>query len=482
MRFNNSIMLISYADSLGKNLGELADILKEDFKGAVGGLHILPFFPSSADRGFAPLRYDEVDPALGDWEDIRKLACSYYLMFDFMINHISRKSQYYLDMVRNMENSKYWKMFLYYTDFWPGGAPSEDELALVYKRKPRAPYIEVTLADGRLEKLWCTFSEEQVDLDVDSEETQAFIRDTIRGLAAKGMNLLRLDAFAYAVKRPGTNCFFVEPQIWELLSFTQEIADKEEVVLLPEIHEHYSFSMKLAEKGYWVYDFALPMLCLYTLYTGDSEPLKRWLAICPKKQFTTLDTHDGIGVVDVKDLLSDEQTERTRDLLYQRGANVKRVYSTEKYNNLDIYQINCTYYSALGDDDRAYLLARAIQFFAPGIPQVYYVGLLAGKNDLDLVQKTMQGRDINRHSYTIEEVKEEVKRPVVRDLMRMMRFRNDCPAFAGELTVDSTDAQTLVLLRAHGEVQARLWADCADHTFRVEHKKGDGPWELVLAR
>ena len=148
------------------------------------------------------------------------------------------------------------------------------------------------------------------------------------------------------------------------------------MTLLPEIHEHYSIQLKIAQHGYYVYDFALPMLLLNALYYGQGDYLKHWLSICPRNQFTTLDTHDGIGVVDVKDLLPDEEIERTKEDIYKFGANVKRIYSSAAYNNLDIYQVNCTYYSALGEDDNAYLIARAVQFFAPGIPQVYYVGML----------------------------------------------------------------------------------------------------------
>lgn len=167
-------------------------------------------------------------------------------------------------------------------------------------------------------------------------------------------------------------------------------------------------------------------------------------------------------------------------MLYQKGANVSRIYSTQQYNNLDIYQINCTYYSALGDDDTAYLLARAIQFFAPGIPQVYYVGLLAGANDLELVEKTRQGRDINRHGYTIEEVAKELQRPVVRMLRDLMIFRNACPAFEGELTIEDSDAQTLVLLREFEGEKARLTANCLSHAFLVEQQKDGEPWTEIL--
>ena len=171
--------------------------------------------------------------------------------------------------------------------------------------------------------------------------------------------------------------------------------------------------MKLADKDFWIYDFALPVLTLHALYNHTGIYLKQWLEQCPMKQFTTLDTHDGIGIVDVKDLLPDEEIEMVKEQLYQKGANVKKKYSSEAYHNLDIYQINTTYYSALGDRDDAYLLARAIQFFAPGIPQVYYVGMLAGSNDIALMEKTKNGRDINRHYYTLEEVAQQQQRPVV---------------------------------------------------------------------
>lgn len=157
------------------------------------------------------------------------------------------------------------------------------------------------------------------------------------------------------------------------------------------------------------------MLVLHALYSGKAEKLLHWLEICPRNQFTTLDTHDGIGVVDVKDLLTQEEVDFAVEALYEKGANLKRIYSSEAYNNLDIYQINCTYYSALGNNDAAYLLARAIQCFTPGIPQIYYVGLLAGENDLELLENSKEGRNINRHYYSLDEINQEIERPVVKD-------------------------------------------------------------------
>ena len=175
MKLTNKIMLITYADSLGKNLSELKEMLETYFHKAVGGVHILPFFPSSADRGFAPMRYDMVDEQFGTYEDVRKIGEEYYLMFDFMVNHISRQSPYFKDFLEKKDASEYKDFFIRYKDFWENGEPTEEQVDLIYKRKPRAPYIDADFADGSSEKVWCTFGEEQIDLNVESEAVQKFI-------------------------------------------------------------------------------------------------------------------------------------------------------------------------------------------------------------------------------------------------------------------------------------------------------------------
>ena len=466
----NQIMLITYADSLGRNLTDLHELLDGPLKGTVGGVHILPFFPSSADRGFAPIRYDVVDEKFGNFNDIQSIGRDYALMFDFMVNHISRQSVYFQHFLQYGDNSPYRDFFIRYKHFWPGGEPTPEQVDKIYKRKPRAPYIEAQLADGTTEKIWCTFAEEQIDLNVASPSVREFFRKTLTDMCQNGASIIRLDAFAYAVKKPDTSCFFIEPDSWELLYAIEDIVKPYGVGILPEIHEHYSIQMKIAEKGFWVYDFALPMLVLHALYSGRGDRLKHWLEICPRHQFTTLDTHDGIGVVDVADLLSEEEIEETREALFTKGANVKKVYNTAAYNNLDIYQINCTYYSALGNNDDAYLLARAIQFFAPGIPQVYYVGLLAGENDIALMESTKQGRDINRHYYAKDEVRREADRPVVRRLFEMMRLRNTHPAFHvdGDCRVELSGEHGLTITRTWQEHRAVLTADLKTHQFTIE--------------
>lgn len=471
MPIQNKTMLITYSDSLGNNLKDLYTNLEEHFGDAIGGVHLLPFFPSTGDRGFAPVDYDEVDPAFGDWEDVKCLGEKYYLMFDFMINHISRQSKYYKDYQEKHEASEFKNLFLNWDKFWPENRPTQADVDLIYKRKDRAPKQEIVFADGSVEHLWNTFGEEQIDLDVTKEVTMAFIRKTIQHLASNGCDLIRLDAFAYAVKKLDTNDFFVEPDIWDLLDKVRDIAAEYGTELLPEIHEHYSIQFKIADHDYYVYDFALPMVTLYTLYSSRTERLAKWLKMSPMKQFTTLDTHDGIGVVDVKDILTDEEIDYASNELYKVGANVKRKYSSAEYNNLDIYQINSTYYSALGDDDVKYFLARLIQAFAPGIPQVYYVGLLAGKNDLELLEESKEGRNINRHYYSNEEIAEEVQRPVVKVLLNLFSFRNRSEAFdlEGTIDVETPTSHSIVIKRQNKDksVTAVAEIDLQNQTYRV---------------
>lgn len=461
-------MLITYADSMGKNLGELHKIINKHYRKAIGGIHILPFYPSSADRGFAPIRYDTVDENFGSFDDIEQLGDDYYLMFDFMVNHISAQSEFYRDFLKNKDASPYKDMFIRYKDFWENGEPTKAQTDLIYKRKPRAPYVEAQFADGSTEKIWCTFCEEQIDLDVSKDVTKRFITETLESMCRHGAAVIRLDAFAYAVKKADTNCFFVEPDTWDLLYDIEKTVSEHGCEILPEIHEHYTIPMKIADKGFWIYDFALPVITLHALFNHTGKYLKKWLEMCPMKQFTTLDTHDGIGIVDVKDLIPDDEIENVKEQMYSRGANVKKIYSSEAYNNLDIYQVNTTYYSALGNNDNAYLLARAIQFFAPGIPQVYYVGLLAGKNDVELMERTKNGRDINRHYYSAEDIDKEQDREVVRKLKELMELRNSHAAFGLDGSISVTaDGDRISITRACGDSELTLSANLTDYSFTI---------------
>ncbi|MFB0637984.1 sucrose phosphorylase [Candidatus Phytoplasma solani] len=475
MKIQNKVMLITYADSLGKNIKDVHQVLKQHFGSAIGGVHLLPFFPSTGDRGFAPCDYTVVDPLFGNWSDIEKLSQDYYLMFDFMINHVSRQSVMYRDFEKNHKNSKYKDFFLRWEQFWRQATgknrPNQADIDLIYKRKNKTPITPINFDDGTSENLWNTFGDEQIDINVHSQVAKDFIKQTLQDMVKHGASFIRLDAFAYAIKKIDTNCFFVEPEIWDLLGEIRDILKPLAAEILPEIHEHYTILKKISDHGYFIYDFALPMVTLYTLYSGQTKRLADWLKKSPMKQFTTLDTHDGIGVVDARDILTSEEIKYTSKKLYQIGSNVKKTYSSTSYNNLDIYQINSTYYSALGNDDNAYLLSRVFQVFAPGIPQVYYVGLLAGLNDIELLEKTKEGRNINRHYYSLQEIEKEVKRLVVQKLLHLLTWRNQFAAFDLDGSIEiTTPTQTTIKIIRQDRTKtniAVLKADALAKTFSI---------------
>lgn len=465
----NGVLLSVYPDGLGSDLKELGSVLKHSLAGIVENIHLLPFFPSSGDRGFAPVRYDETDPRLGSWADVEKICSEFPVMCDFMVNHLSPLSPFFQDVIRKGKDSEYWKLFLHWNEFWGSCGPCEEEYNALYRRRPVPPYTDYRLADGQEERFWTTFSSQQIDIDISFAEGKQFVSDTLRFLSGKHIACVRLDAVACTTKKRGSSCFFVEPEIYEVLDWIRCEAEKDGLEMLPEIHGDASMRAKLSDRGYFTYDFALPMLMLYSLYSGNSAKLAAHLRSCPDNQLTILDTHDGIGVIDAKSLLSEEEISFVKDSVFRHGKDLKSEYNTMLYGNLDIYQINTTYYSALGNDDNAYLIARAVQFFAPGIPQVYYVGLLAGPNDVELLELTKNGRDINRHSYSIEEFEIETKRPAVQALFLLCKFRNTSQAFQGKsvLDVEELSSSVLRLTRTSGTAQACMTADFSRKTMKI---------------
>lgn len=479
-QIENKIMLITYGNTLGANLAELEQNLETYVpEGVISGLHILPFYPASGDRGFAVINYDTVDPALGTWDDIDRLGSKYYLMADFMLNHVSIRCAEFRDYMEKGDASPYRDMFLHWEEFWPQGEPSPEDREKLYCRKPTLPKMDFVRKDGKKVSLWNTFFEEQIDINPYAPATQDYYSRNLKRIASH-VPLIRFDAFAYTSKRPGTNCFFVEPEIWEILALSMKPLAESGTCMLAEIHENYKIQLKMAEHGYWVYDFALPMLLLHAIKSGRSDRLIHWLHICPRNQFTTLDTHDGIGVVDVAGLLTEDEIDLVREDVDRITKDAKpylrfpSMLKTDKGKSR-LYQMGCTFYSALRCNDQEYLLARAIQFFTPGIPQVYYVGMLAGENDIEALKRGEEPRSINRHTYTEQELRDVVEKDVVKRLFRLMQFRNSYPAFQGEIQVSpepeasSENASQLEITWTKEPYRCTLSCDMGTRTFHITY-------------
>ncbi len=456
--------LLTYPDSLGGDLAALEALLRGPLDGLFTGVHVLPPFPSSGDRGFAPTTYLEIDPRFGTWADVRHLAERHDVMLDLMVNHISRRSPEFRDFVRRGRRSPHADLFVTLDKVWPGGDPPAADVARIFLRKPDAPFTEIAVEEtGERERVWTSFGardwSEQIDLDVRSPATRGLLTSWLRFFAEQGVRIVRLDAVGYVVKQAGTSCFMVEPGIYEFLDWIVSVAGSFDLVLLPEIHDVRETHRKLAARGYWTYDFVLPGLVLDALVTGSAERLGLHLAQSPARQVTTLDCHDGIPIrPDLDGILPPDSMQRLTDLVIGRGGNANRLLSASQADaGVDVHQLNITYRSALGDDDR-YALARAIQLFAPGVPQLYYVGLLAGENDAAAVAATGDGRAVNRHDYTRDEIAAALGRPIVGRILDLVRLRREHPAFKGELAVDY-EASRLRLRWRRGEDCCELDAD-----------------------
>lgn len=459
--------LLTYPDSLGGNLGSISALLDGALDGLFRGVHILPPFPSSADRGFAPITYREIDPRFGTWEDIRRIGQRHDVLLDFMINHVSRQSAEFRDFERLGRASDFADLFITLDKVWPDGRPPQADVARIFLRKPEAPFSTVTIqATGEAETVWTSFGtadwSEQVDLDVTSSATRAFVSDSLQFLAAHGVRIVRLDAVGYVIKKPGTSCFMVDPEVYEFIGWLSGVAGSYGLVVLPEVHDRYPTHQRLTAEGFWTYDFVLPGLVLHALETSEAGRLAAHLRGSPKRQFTNLDCHDGIPVrPDLDGILRPDEMASLAAVVQGRGGNINRILSAAHAEGGDVHQLNTTYYSALACDDDRYVAARAIQLFARGIPQVYYVGLLAGENDQAALAGTADGRAVNRHDYSPGEIDAALRRPVVRRVLELVRLRNSHPAFDGELDV-TTDGGSSLNLRWHlGDARCELVVDLA---------------------
>ena len=482
----NKVQLITYADRLGgSNITELHRLLKGPMAGLFGGIHILPFYYpiNGADAGFDPIDHTQIDPCLGNWEDIKALAQDVDLMADLIVNHVSSASPQFIDYSEKGEDSIHNGMFLTMDSIFPEGA-TEADLLTIYRPRPGLPFSYVALKNGRKRLLWTTFTEQQIDINVNHPQGQAYLQSVLQTLHDNNIRMVRLDAVGYAVKKAGSSCFMI-PETFAFIEYLANQAAALDIEVLVEIHSHFREQIKIAQQVDRVYDFALPPLVLHAIFNNTARHLKQWLEISPRNAITVLDTHDGIGIIDVgadsanpqvnPGLIPQADLDALVEQIHINSNGQSRLATGVAASNLDLYQVNCTFYDALGRNDRDYLLARAIQFFAPGVPQVYYVGLLTGENDMTLLAKRGVGRDINRHYYTPEEIDRAIQRPVVQSLFELIRFRNSHPAFNGLFSLPRTHDSGITMRWDKGDDWAMLDVDFDSSSYSISNS----PFELL---
>ena len=312
----------------------------------------------------------------------------------------------------------------------------------------------------------------QMDLNISSPQVWQYYKDTITKLADYGASIIRLDAFAYTSKKVGAKNFFNSPETQDLLAGLKGLADERGVELLPEIHSSYAEKTHemLSQEGYIVYDFFLPGLLIDALERKDATRLAAWASELRDKKIRTvnmLGCHDGIPMLDLDGLIPKDEIEALIRTIVARGGHIKNLHGNKNM----YYQVNATYYSALGEDDKKMLLSRAVQLFMPGKPQVWYLDLFLGKNNIEAVRRGGEHahREINRTNLSPEAVEAGLKHPAVQNQLEMLRFRNTSPAFGydSELEIETPSPHELTLSWHQSGHRATLYADLSAQTFKI---------------
>ncbi len=537
--FINGVMLNAYPDSIGTGLADTVELLKRpEFKGAFSLFYILPtFFNSDLDRGFSIINYD-LNRELISEQDLKDLQdLGIMLKLDLILNHLSVNSPQFQDLLAKGEQSAYNDFFIDWNKFWQGCGTTGEEgyiipypeyLQKLFMRKPGLPVMKICFPGGINRFFWNTFYQEiryaeltpsdyahyreaivsiaeqkrsylgQLDLNARSEKVWAFYEQTMKKLSKHGAKIVRLDAFAYLHKAVGETNFFNRPGTWAYLEKLKEIANRYDLIVFPEIHAEYGSGLheEVAQKGYPIYDFFFPGLVIDAIERGTNRPLLKWIDDIMAKGLKTINMlgcHDGIPLLDLRGkvlngisregLLSDEQIDALVELVTSRGGRIKNLYGPDG-KKISYYQVNATFFSALGEDERKLRLARAIQLFMPGIPQVWYLDLFAGKNNYTAADRGGPAghKEINRTTLSHQDLADGLERPIVQDQLKMIRLRNSFPAFNGRFTANhSSTPFTLNLNWENGGYRAALQANLRDHSFQITHQApSEKPVSLIF--
>lgn len=363
-----------------------------------------------------------------------------------------------------------------------------DILNAILEKGAEINYDEFDINDSDKEKLRKIIQKKrrylgQMDVNAKSPLVWDFYEEVLAKMRDYGCEVLRLDAFAYLHKAVGESNFFNVPGTWDYLERINTIAKKNKLQLLPEIHAEYGSHLhdEVAEKGYLIYDFFLPGLVIHTLEKHSNKALLKWANEIVDKNFQVINMlgcHDGIPLLDLKGktvngeyhegLLKDSEIDDLMELVLQRGGTVKNLYGTDG-KKISYYQVNATYFSALGEDEQKMILARAIQLFMPGTPQIWYLDVFAGKNNYKAVERAGEGghKEINRTNLSEKEITEGLKKQVVRKQLNLIKLRNTSTAFLGKVTFEKTFENQLRIKWMNGDEFAILTANLEDYSFEV---------------
>lgn len=447
----SDVVLITYADQFHseteKPLPTFNQFWTQWLSSVFSHVHLLPFYPWSSDDGFSVIDYYQVSPETGDWNDIHDLTASCRLMFDFVCNHMSAKSEWFTFYLQQAPG---------YENFFIEMDPATDLHAVT---RPRAlPLLTpFTLQDKTVRYLWTTFSEDQVDLNYSNPDVLLAMIDVLLTYLERGADYVRLDAVGYMWKTPGTSCIHLE-KTHQLIKLFRAIADDVApgTVIITETNvphqDNVSYLGNGHDEAHMVYQFSLPPLVLHTLHRQDCRVLCQWaqtLALPSNETtwFNFLASHDGIGLNPLRGLLAEEDILALVTAMQKEGALVN--WKNNPDGTRSPYELNVTWMDALShqndsDEERfaKFILTHALLLTFPGVPAIYIQSILGSRNDYEGVEKHGYNRAINRKKYqreTIEEalmVEGSLRHEVYQTLSRLIHIRRGNKAFHPESDFD----------------------------------------------
>ncbi|MDQ0913922.1 sugar phosphorylase [Paenibacillus sp. V4I5] len=468
----NDVMLITYGDSIRSEgeapLQSLRKFLLRNCEGILSSVHILPFYPYSSDDGFSVIDYREVNPELGNWDDVTALSQDFDLMFDGVINHISQHSDWFQQyLLGNPE----------YANYFVEADPDADYSSVT---RPRAlPLLTKFQTPAGEKHIWTTFSDDQIDLNFASEKVLFEIVEILLMYAARGARYLRLDAIGFMWKKLGTTCMHLE-ETHAIVQVIREVLETAvpDIVIITETnvphHDNISYFGNGSNEAHMVYQFPLPPLTLHTLHTGDSSKLQAWAESLGSTTqetsfFNFLASHDGIGVRPVEGILTKEEVNTMALKVQDHGGFVS--YKNNGDGTKSPYELNINYLNALSHPDDAIALkvkrvvaAHSILLSFMGMPAIYVHSLLGSQNDQEGVKATGRYRSINREQLEHDQLQLELetegslREQVFQALKKLIGIRVIQPSFHPNASqrILTSDSQLFALLRTSSQHQELL--------------------------
>lgn len=438
-----SCLLITYGDMVNQEgespLLALKNFLDDYLEQQINTVHVLPFFPYSSDDGFAVIDYRKVDEQLGSWEDIEALAENFKLMFDLVLNHVSRRSDWFEDYIGGIAPARE-----YFIETNP-----DTDMRMVVRPRTTPLLTPVQTVSGK-KHVWTTFGPDQIDLNFANPDLLLEMLDILFGYISRGATIIRLDAIAYLWKEIGTPCINLT-QTHQIVKLFRDIFNViPGAILLTETnlpHEENISYFGGGDEAHLVYQFSLPPLLLHTMQSGSSRHLQDWSSAlepppsgCSFLNFTA--SHDGIGVRPLEGLLGQEEIDSVVEMVKKCGGLVS---SRRGEDGREIpYELNITWFDAMGDPDdfeniglkiKRFLCSQSIMLTLRGIPAVYFHSLTGSGNNHEGVAGSGHNRTINRGRWSDTELRQQVDDPqsvtgrVFHAYRKMLSLRKQQPSF-----------------------------------------------------